>query len=242
MLFSVTTLIQAFRCDTEEVMLPFDPLDPYPWVPENSVSYEEEKNHSRQVDAWLGFEIDQVEASLLSRNRTPEGRSYEAWTGLCPQSLMTPYTELRRVLKDLAPEAGERLVDLGAAYGRLGFVLGTHYPEVEFLGYELVQERVEEANRRLSAWKFPRVKLDQADLQSKGFQLVRADYYFLYDYGSPEAVTQTLMDLKKLAQTESITVVGRGRRSRDLIEKKHPWLSQVISPEHHPHYSIYRSS
>jgi hypothetical protein len=80
-----------------------------------------------------------------------------------------------------------------------------------------------------------------ADLSDLAFRPLAAEFYFIYDYGTPRAISKTLEDLRVIAQRQAITVVGRGRSSRDAIEREQPWLSQVMKPEHHGHYSIYRS-
>jgi hypothetical protein len=68
----------------------------------------------------------------------------------------------------------------------------------------------------------------------------------VYDYGTRVAVKKTLEDLKRLRRegvsgAEGFRVVGRGRLSRDLIEREHPWLSQVHAPRHLGNFSIYQS-
>jgi precorrin-6B methylase 2 len=157
------------------------------------------------------------------------------------QTLLTPYLEIRQMLEDLAPAPGSTLVDLGAGYGRIGFVVARHFPEVNFIGYEFVKERVDEGTRCLAIQGATRARLLQADLFSKSFVLPRAKFYFLYDYGSREAIEQTLNALKEAARAHPITVIGRGRLTRDLIEREHPWLSQVNPPRHRGNYSIYCS-
>ncbi len=69
-----------------------------------------------------------------------------------------------------------------------------------------------------------------------------ADFFFIYDYGTRPAVQKTLEDLREIARSRPITVVGRGRLSRDAIERQHPWLSQVCPPRHFKNYSIYSSA
>ena len=42
---------------------------------------------------------------------------------------------------------GDTFVDIGSGYGRVGCVVGVNFPNSRFLGYEIVQERVIEAQR-----------------------------------------------------------------------------------------------
>jgi ubiquinone/menaquinone biosynthesis C-methylase UbiE len=185
----------------------------------------------------LGLNTERTEASL--QKKYPNENSY--WIGLPVKSLLTPYTEIRSILAQLSPAPGSTIVDLGAGYARMAFVIGRHYPSVRFIGYEYISERVQEARLRLQASGFNNTKLVIADLESPEFNPEPADYYFLYDFSNRRSIEKVLGDLKRIAKTRSITVIGRGRSSRDIIEHEHPWLSSVHSPRHFSHYSIYQS-
>lgn len=222
-------------------MLEFDPRDPFPLLPEDSHDYHAEQAHAARVDAWLGLD---TEATELAVGMTP---GQQNWAGLPIQALMTPYTELRFILEQLKPQPGETIVDLGAAYGRMGFVLARHFPRSRFIGYELDRARVAEGRRGLekflSSVGVPEtaIRLEVADLEDPRFRMPEAEYYFIYDYGTRAAIEKTLDDLRLLARNQAVTVVGRGRCARDTIERGQPWLSQVSEPEHFDHFSIYRS-
>ena len=232
-------------------MLAFDPLDPFPLLDEARHSYAEAQAHAALVDEWLGLQTDAIEASLSEWQARTVADGQERWAGLPIKSLMTPYTELRLILEELAPAPGETIVDFGAAYGRLGFVIAKHAPAVGFIGYELIAPRANEGRRRLEIFAerisgesgLPRchLALEAADLRAPEFIAPRAEYYFMYDFGSREAIDKILAELFELSKSSALTVVGRGGRTRDAIERHNPWLSQVVEPKHHPHYSIYSS-
>lgn len=219
-------------------MITFDPSDPFPLLPD--ADYKCAQKHSTKVDEWLGLQTEKTEKEIKSISSS--GKDEQLWIGLPMRSMLTPYTEIRTLLSQLNPQVDERIVDLGAGYGRMGFVIGRHYEEVHFTGYEIVDERVVEANRCLQKLKHPRIQMRTADLSAPEFKPIDADVYFLYDFGTRAAIEKTLFDLRAIARACSIRVVGRGRASRDAIEREHPWLSQVHPPEHYDHYSIYRSS
>ena len=215
-------------------MLEFTPADPFP-LPQGA-SYAEAQAHARTVDEWLGMNTEPIEARLAEAGSPTD---QQLWIGLPTQSLLTPYTEIRELLERLSLKPDETVVDLGAGYGRMSFVIARHFPGVRFVGYEYVRERVEEANRALA--KFGASPIEVVDLKDPAFFPIEADYYFLYDYGTRDAIEKTLQDLRVIAQSRAITVIGRGRASRDAIERWHPWLSGVVAPEHFAHYSIYRT-
>lgn len=243
-------------------MLVFDPQDPFPLIDAvdagSGASYRESQTHAGSVDDWLGFKLDTIETKLSDERPHSRGVTDEQhWIGLPIQTLQTPYTEIRFLLSLLDLRPGDHVVDLGAGYGRMGFVLAAHHPGVRFTGYEVVKDRVEEGTRVLrrflearehrsrqplvSELIAARIELLWSDLSASTFKPRVADFYFIYDFGSRSAISKTLADLKSIASTKQITVIGRGRASRDAIERGEPWLSQVNEPRHFDHFSIYQS-
>ena len=228
------------------MVIDFDPKDPFPAVPQDQNTYAYEQQHAKEADEWLGFHIKEIEDEITERNPDAAKRARlsgneERWVGLAPETLQTPYVEFRAILDLLKPKAGQTVVDLGAAYGRLGFVIARHYPGVKFVGYELLPERVLEGRRVLAAHGSADTLLLKADLSLPDFKPAQADFYFIYDFGSRGAIDKVLVDLKEISCTRAITVVGRGRAIRDAIEREQPWLSAVVKPIHYARFSIYQS-
>lgn len=196
----------------------------------------ENSNVNGVLDGLLGFLIESCEGQVL-----PQGDA-ELWKERGARVFQTPYLELREMLGELALTPESTIVDLGAAYGRLGIVIHAWFPELRFIGYEISPVRVNEAKRVYALHGLDPDQMREADLASADFTPALADAYFLYDYGNEQAVAKTLDDLKQIAASRpGFRVVGRGRRSRDLIERGHPWLSQVHPPRHCGNYSIYQS-
>ncbi len=224
--------------------LPFDPEDPFPLPLADAHSYADAQEHARLCDAWLGLETGAIENELAERVfRATAARSEQRlWIGLPVRSLLTPYSEIREMLERLRPRPGQVMVDFGAGYGRIAFVLGRHFPGVRFIGYEIVPERAMEAARRLRSASCSDAEMRVVDLAAAEFVPEDADFYFIYDFGSRDAIEKSLLDLRRIAARRAITVIGRGRAARDAIERGHPWLSQVAAPAHFAHYSIYRSA
>lgn len=225
----------------------FNSKVPFPLVPEEKYSYALAQAHSAKVDRWLGLETDKVEKELETKGcrlRAPNSKKgvQELWIGLASKSLLTPYIEIRNILNNLNPQVGDTIVDLGAGYGRMGFVIARHWPGVKFVGYEYSGERVRATLKCYENLEKNLLKLVHADLSDPEFVPARAQFYFIYDFGSRNAIRKTLHDLRRIAKDGPITVVGRGRSSRDLIERQHPWLSKVVPPVHGPQSTIYRSS
>jgi precorrin-6B methylase 2 len=143
------------------------------------------------------------------------------------------------MLGALALPEGSHVVDLGAGYGRLGLVIAEACPKLRFTGFEISPERVAEARRVYALQGLDPGQMREADLSSPEFVPPAAQAYLIYDFGTRPAVEKVLRDLQTLARGQSFQVIGRGRLSRDLIERHHPWLSQVHPPRHMGNFSIY---
>jgi hypothetical protein len=216
------------------VHYPFDPENPFPLVQDYDGHYLEAKTHAALADQFFDFQIEEVESSIQSRHP-------HAWLGLEPQSLLTPYIELRYMLSKLELNEGDVVCDLGAGYGRMGLVLARHYPKVSFVGVESVLERAIEGGRVL-AQHAPQSQMIAADILHPDFQIPIASVYFVYDFSSKRADFETLFTrLKMIAKFAPIIVIGRGRATRDQIERGEPWLSEVNPPENYGNFSIYKS-
>jgi protein-L-isoaspartate O-methyltransferase len=232
-------------------MLTFHPNIPFPLLAEGAYSYAEAQSHSERVDRWLGLQTSQVEEILSLRGclaRAPNATRdhQQLWIGLATQNLLTPYIEIRRILESLKMKSGETVIDLGAGYGRMGFIIGRHHPEIQFVGYEFVGERLREAKKCLARMKFTNVRMEHADLNSPSFTPASAEYYFIYDYGKPAAIEKTLHDLRRIAEArrnlgQTITVVARGKTCQQSIASRHSWLKKICTSEPNGRSSIYRT-
>lgn len=201
------------------------------------LSYEEEKKLSEQIDQALGIRYPDVNSGRASTHSD----AAETWNHLSPQIFQTPYPELCRMMDEVDPaKTVKTWVDLGAAYGRLGLILAAFRPNAHFVGIEIDRERVAEGKRIYSENGLDPDSIREGDCGKE--PLPSADVFLIYDFGHEHAVEAALQKLRDLARSHPIQVIGRGRRIRDLIEKKHPWLGSVFAPLHHAHYSIYRTN
>lgn len=214
-------------------------MNPYPLLITDSYTYQAAQKHAEIVDQWLGFQIHEIEPALRTSNIA---RVHQTWSELSAQSFQTPYCEIRSLLAELNPEKKSVIADLGCAYGRMGFVVGRHYPGVKFLGYEVAQPRVMDSQRVLKSWQYPDVQIFEQNLMAPDFSLPHADIFFIYDYGWNPAIQKTLNDLKVLAQKKLITVVARGRATKHFVFSENPWLSVNSPPLNFDHFSIFKSS
>jgi len=199
---------------------------------------------SAALDRAIGLHTRVTEDSLRA---LPPGVRVERWNHLSPEVFQTPYSELAEILDRLRVPVGGLVVDLGAAYGRLGFLIAARRPDLKFLGIEIVRERVREANRvaALHRLKPPAFSLREGDLshhELENLGLAEADAFFTYDFGTLDDVSGLLRQLQAVARKRPIQLVARGGRSRSQIQSEHPWLTEIFPPEHRPNWSLYRSA
>jgi len=222
-----------------------NPKNLFPQV--EDYDYQKAKAHAEKVDQFLGYNIEDVEkkiaARFLSSYRDVNHLSpTQLWINLEPAILQTPYIEIRNMLDSIPQHcAKNKVIDLGCAYARMAHVVHKHYPNSLFMGFETVLERAQEAQRVINSLQMKQTQILCQDLMAPDFQVPQADVFFIYDYGSHEAITKTLNELKSHATAKSMTVIARGRLSRHLILKDHAWLSGVNPPLHFQNYSLFFS-
>jgi tRNA A58 N-methylase Trm61 len=215
------------------VNLKVDSEDLFPLLASIEGTYAAAKDHSRQVDALLGFEIEKTEKSIADPTAP--------WFGLNPDILQTPYTEIRYMLARLELRPEDKIIELGSGYSRMAHVVDAHAKGVVYEGVELVAERAQEAIRVIRSRNLRSASVRQGDLFGSA-GLPRGDVYFLYDLSSKtQASVQVVEALRQVALEHPIRVVARGLASRQWIERGAPWLSQVVVPAHYGNFSIYRS-
>jgi hypothetical protein len=209
------------------------------------------RQHSKMVDKILGFRQRYIEEMLVAQARgfEPEGshetwgpglhNGIQTWVGLDLQTLQTPYSECLRILQLLKIKPYQHIIDLGAAYGRMGVVIGGLYLKNSFTGYEYVKARVDEGNRIYHELGFQRSQLIQQDLFHKSFELPEADVYFIYDYGQVEHIDHTLKQIEAIAFKRPVKVVVRGTFTRQIIANRHPWLDPKYQGKLEEEFSIY---
>ena len=205
--------------------------------------------HSRELDREIGFKVTEIETDLIRRAREvrPEGHLWslgqglhngsQTWIGLDPETIQTPYDELAEIILNLELTGTEKVLDLGAGYGRMGLVLHAFYPGCQFEGIELVPERVAEGNRIFEAHQI-HGHLFVSDLSDPDFILPDADVYFLYDFGELPHIRNIL---RKLPDQKKFQLIARGKGSRNLIDLEFPWLSDVYPVKRFDNYAIYSS-
>ncbi len=209
--------------------------------------------HAQLVDRILDFRMKYVEEMLVAEASAfdPNGsheswgpsihNGVQTWVGLDLVTLQTPYSEMSKIFQLLKLKPYQHVVDLGAAYGRMGALIGGLYPKALFTGYEYVKARVDEGNRVYKELGLHNCKLIQQDLFAKDFELPEADIYFIYDYGHVEHIEHTLSQISKIATKRPVRLIVRGKYTREIISRNHPWLDLAYEGKSAGPYGIYQA-
>ena len=209
------------------------------------------RQHSTILDSTLGFRIKYIEEMLIAEARgfEPDGpheklgptihNGIQTWVGLDLKILQTPYAELLRILQLIKIKPYQHVIDLGAAYGRMGIVLGGLYAKNIFTGFEYVKSRVDEGNRIYNELGLNKCQLVTQNLFSPDFKLPEADVYFIYDYGHVEHINHTLKQISIVSKKRPVKVVARGRFTKQIIAESHAWLDLKYEGKVEEFFSIY---
>jgi len=191
---------------------------------------------SSEIDLKLGFNIKKIEEKMRAQALAIKPGTFfdewgpilhggaQTWIGLDFQVLQCTYHDLKNLFSELPMSKVQRVVDLGAGYGRMGLFLHWYYPQKEFLGYELVRERVQEGMRIYEQWGLKRHLLIEKDL-TKLCELPEAELYFIYDFGSEKDLKLILERLLNLPHRSLVVV--KGRICRNLMLKDSRWENEI---------------
>ena len=132
---------------------------------------------------------------------------------------------------------GENMVDIGSGYGNLGFYLGLNLDSSLFMGFEIVDERINEAKRIRDLFQMENVYFYNQDVTCPDFSLPLADYYYLYDPMVDEAQNRILNKFAQISEYHSFKLVVTPGNTKLLEKLFHiPWLRgerilRLLSPQ-----------
>ena len=95
---------------------------------------------------------------------------------------LTSAGDIVAILQNFGFKNNGRFVDIGSATGKVGFIVGTLFPQAKYTGYEIVEERVEYSIQKATelGFKAEHVQFIQRDL-SDSQAIAPADLYYFYD-------------------------------------------------------------
>jgi len=190
---------------------------------------EEIEGVDKWVDSLLGLQAEAVEKAVrkIEFSSRAKYKGSETYFNVSVSGTQSSYADICMMLESLHLRAGQKVIDLGSGYGRMGFVIGDKYPDVFFKGYEIVDARRAESSRVAQSWGWQNVSYETRDLGDVNFTPDVADVYFMYDPANNPTTEKILKDLRKVAEKRAIRIVavdGTGRLSRMLPGR--PWLKK----------------
>lgn len=197
--------------------------------------------HAKNLDKILGYRISKIEMKLLQEfqaydkdvdktNRKPHFQNAQTWIGLHPQALQTPYNDIYETFLQLKDESIKKVVDIGCAYGRVGIVMGHVFPQAQFIGYEIVKHRVQEANRIFRRHDLHNCQVIHTNIFNPDVLFPEADIYFIYDFGETSDISNALMLILERMKSMRFFLIARGDRVESILNKQvHVYWVQIAS-------------
>ncbi len=193
------------------------------------------------IDGLLDLRAQEVWDRLRAGEPSAYGTEEVYWT-LRPTLLMTSYVDVQAALRAVALPEGGSIVDVGAGFGRPGFATALIRPDLAFLGYEIVPERVTEARRVAELHGFSKLDFRVQDLADPGFALPPADAYFFYDPVSGPTRHKLLDDLERVSASRPYVVIaieGNGALLPDLRARS--FLREEPAPKQPMKFTLFRA-
>lgn len=203
--------------------------DPRHFIPKNDLH---SKIHSKRIDQILGYRIKRIEVNLLKKyqayykltdesNKKQHFEGTQTWIGLHPQTLQTPYGDIFEALCLLKRVPVSKLIDIGAAYGRVGIVSSCLFPKARFIGYEVLDKRVEEGNRVFNKLGLINNEIVLQNVLEEDFVLPQGEIYFIYDFSDPGDVVKILDQLAERYGKYEFFIITKGDGVEELMQGRY---------------------
>lgn len=190
----------------------------------------DDRLHSKLLDKRIGYRISKIEDKLLRQYRaydrcednSSDKKHYpdtQAWIGLNSQVLQTNYSDIFGSLHFLRSFQINTIVDIGAAYGRVGIVSSAVFPKANFIGYEVVKSRFNEAKRVYFRHKLNNCDFVNVNVLDDPSSIEAADIYFIYDFSELSHISIILKKLYLRRDSKPFFLISHGERIDSLMSK-----------------------
>lgn len=194
--------------------------------------------HSKNLDRTFGYKIPKIEQKLTQKYRSyyqgpdesNKKKHYfgtQTWIGLHPQALQTTYNDIFEALYIIQEHNIDKVVDIGAGYGRVGLVMSSLFPEARFIGFEILKQRQQEGNRVFEKLKLVNCEILLENVLEEKFILPQAQVYFIYDFSEAEDICKILDELVSRIEEYNFFLITKGDLVDYLLEKKYKQFWQT---------------
>jgi hypothetical protein len=176
------------------------------------------------ADRILGYgDLSQIESARNSHL----SETLASWSKpTSPDGYSSSYRSIKKILKASGMKDGDSFVDIGSSYGRVGCTVGVNFPRSRFLGYEIVAERVIEAQRVAKFLRLDNVSYYHADVSADNFKLPEADWFFLFNPLDKEALTRILGKIYHSTKNRTVRLIAKYTGDLDKYAKS-PYLELI---------------
>jgi hypothetical protein len=141
--------------------------------------------------------------------------AYSTWMG----DTSTP-TAIATIAPFISNRSG-RFIDIGSGLGTPLFLLSANFPEMDFLGLEVISEKVAFAKRRAEKLGFHRVHFEEQDLSRSDYRVPAADYYYFYAPVHKEVLEKVIRDILVSTERQSeVDFFFRGMEVPQLLRER----------------------
>ena len=104
----------------------------------------------------------------------------------------------------------KRFVDVGSGHGLPALILSRSHAETEFIGFDLVEAKVQTAQDLADIMKLSKVRFKQQNLMAPDFTLPVADIYYFYNPANEEVIERMASQIKEIAKRSPVRVISYG--------------------------------
>lgn len=219
---------------------------------ENSKNLADKKMTSQLIDKKLGYKSHDIEVQLQNKkNQIKEDR--KTWIGFDNEIFQTTYSEFLEIYQVLVESDSRtdrssplKIVDVGSAYGRISIIKEIFFNETQLECWEIIKERHDEAVRVFN-FLFPNViqesvRFVNQNILSEEILFPNAHVYFIYDFSDLADFLIVLKKLSEVARKQKMSVVSRGRGSKNWIYQYAPWLCEIVEPKKFDTWILFQSA
>ena len=180
------------------------------------------------ADRILGYsDLSQIESSRNNHTADTSLTGEANWSQpTSPDGYSSSYRHIKAILKTSGMKDGDTFVDIGSSYGRVGCTVGVNFPKSCFWGYEIVEERVAEAQRVAEFLQLHNVSYYHADVSADNFEIPQADWFFLFNPLGKEALARVLKKIYQASRSREVRLIAKYTGDLDKYAKS-PYLELI---------------